>query len=61
MVAIVGSLVVVVREEDVRVVVVDEGEVGVDEGQRVEHGKDSFAVPRLKYLSFALFRLYYNL
>ena len=52
-----GSLVVVVRELDVRVVVVDEGEVGVDEGQCVEHGKDPFAVPRLKYLPFVLFPL----
>ena len=42
---------------DVRVVVVDEGEVGVDEGQCVEHGKDPFAVPRLKYLPFVLFPL----
>ena len=48
MVVIVGSLVVVVRELDVRVVVVDEGEIGVDEGQCVEHGKDPFSVPRLK-------------
>ena len=52
MVVIVGSLVVVVRELDVRVVVVDEGEIGVDEGQCVEHGKDSFSVPRLRYSVF---------
>ena len=49
MVVIVGSLVIVVRELDVRVVVVDEGEIRVDEGQCVEHGKDPFSVPRLKY------------
>ena len=47
MVVIVRSLVVVVRELDVRVVVVDEGEVGIDERQCVEHGKDPFSVPRL--------------
>ena len=52
MLLIIGSLVVVVREQDVRVVVIDEGEVRVDEGQCVEHGKDSFTVPRLKYLFF---------
>ena len=60
MILVVGSLVVVVRELDVRVVVVDEGEVGVDEGQCVEHGKDSFTVPRLKYL-FCEFRKIRNL
>ena len=52
MVVIVGSLVVVVRELDVRVVVVDEGEIGVDEGQGVEHGKDSFSVPSLKAIIY---------
>ena len=52
MVVIVGSLVVVVRELDVGVVVVDEGEIGVDEGQCVEHGKDPFSVPRLRYSVF---------
>ena len=43
----ISSLVVAVGELYVRVVVVEEGEVGVDEGEGVEHWQDAAPVPRL--------------